>query len=75
MQDLEEVRGLREGEITLRVGNEVKVAAVAIRVYPLQLLLEISLILKDCNYVPIANRNLISISMLIQYNYKFYFNK
>ena len=35
MQDLEEVRGLRQGEITLRVGNGARFAAMAIGAYPL----------------------------------------
>ena len=35
IQGLEEVRGLRKGEITLRVNNEASVAAVAVRTYPL----------------------------------------
>ena len=33
MQGLEEVRGLREGKITLQVGNGAKVAAVAVGTY------------------------------------------
>ena len=35
MQGLEEVKGLRECDITLWVGNEARVAAVAVRTYPL----------------------------------------
>ena len=35
IQDLEKVRGLREGEITLRVGDGARVAAVAVGTYPL----------------------------------------
>ena len=35
IQDLEEVRGLREGEITLWVDNGSRVAAVAVGIYPL----------------------------------------
>ena len=75
MQGLEEVRGLREGEITLRVGNGVRVAAVAARTYPLRLSLEFSLFLKDYYFIPVASRNLISISVLAQDNYNFHFNK
>ena len=35
MQDLKEIRGLREDEITLRVGNGIRVAAVVVGIYPL----------------------------------------
>ena len=75
MQDLEEVRRLREGKITLWVGNGARVAAVTIESYPLRLSLGPSLLLKDCYYIPVASRNLISISVLAQNNYNFYFNK
>ena len=70
-EGLEEVRRLREGEITLRIGNGARVAAVVIETYTLQLSLGISLILKDCYFVPIASRNLIFVSMLAQDNYNF----
>ena len=75
MQGLEEVRRLREGEITFRVSNKIRVAAVAIGIYPLWLPLGYTLLLKDCYYVPITNKNLIFISVLAQDNYNFYFNK
>ena len=64
MQGHEKVRGLREDKITLSIGNEAKIAAVAVGIYPLWLLLEINLILKDCYYVLVASRNLIFISVL-----------
>ena len=35
MQDLEEVRGLREGEITLQIDNGARVAVVTVNTYPL----------------------------------------
>ena len=60
MQGLRESRGLREGEVTLRVGNGARVAAVAAGTYPLRLPSGYVLLLKDCNYVPPASRNLIS---------------
>ena len=75
MQDLEEVKGLREGEITLRVNNRAKIATVAVGIYPLRLPLGLSLILKDCYYVSVASKNLIFISVLAQDNYYFHFNK
>ena len=65
MQKLEEVRGLREGEITLQLDNGKRVAAVTVGIYHLQLSLGFSLLLKDCFYVPVTSRNLISISMLL----------
>ena len=65
MQDLEEVRGLREDEITLRVDNRARVAVVAIGIYPPQLPLRSSLFLKDCYSVSIVSRNLFSISVLV----------
>ena len=37
--------------------------------------LRICLLLKDCYYIPGASRNLVSISVLTQDNYNFYFNK
>ena len=72
---MEEVRGLREGEITLWVDNRVRVAAVAIETYPLRLLLRINLILKDYYFVSIASQNLIFASALAQDRFDFYFNK
>ena len=35
MQGLEDVRGLREGKITLRVGNGARIAAVVVGTYSL----------------------------------------
>ena len=63
MQDLEEVRGLREGEITLQISNRARIAAVAVGTYPLRLPLGVSLILKDYYYVSVVSRNLIFISV------------
>ena len=59
MQDLKDVRGLREGEITLRVGNGARVAVVAVRTYSLRLPSGFNLILKDCYYIPVASKNFI----------------
>ena len=65
MQDLEESKRLRNGEIILRIENGARVTAVAVGTYPLRLSLGLSLILKDYNYVPIVSRNLIFISVLV----------
>ena len=75
MQGLEEVRRLREGEITLSVSNGARVVAVAVETYSLWLPLGFSLLLKDYYYVPVTSKKLISISILAQDNYNFYFNK
>ena len=75
MQDLEKVRRLKEGEIILHVGNGARVVVVAVGTYSLKLSLGLSLILKDCYYILLASKNLISISVLVQDNYNFYFNK
>ena len=74
MHGLEKVRGLRKDEIILRVGNGARVATIAVGTYS-SLSLRFSLILKDCYYVSIASKNLISVSVLVQDNYNFYFNK
>ena len=65
IQDLKEVRGLREDEITPRIGSGARVAAIAVGTYSLRLPSGFSLILKDCYYVSIASKNLISISILV----------
>ena len=64
MQDLKKVRGLREGEITLWIGNGVRVAAIVVGTYSLRLPSGFSLIIKDCYYVLVASKNLIFISIL-----------
>ena len=75
MQDLEESRRLRDGDMILRIGNETRVAAVAVGTYPLRLPLGLDLVLRDCYYVPVASRNLISISCLTQEGYVISFHK
>ena len=64
MQDLKEVRRLREGDITLWIGNGAKVATEAIGIYPLRLSSDFRLVLKDCYYVSVASRNLIFVFVL-----------
>ena len=75
MQCLKKVRRLREGEITLRIDNGARVAAIAIRTYSLRLLSEFNLILKDCYYISVASQNLIFVSVLPQEGFKICFNK
>ena len=64
MLGLEEVRGLREGEITLQIDNGARIAAVVVGTYLLWLLLGFSLIFKGYYYISIASKNLISIFVL-----------
>ena len=55
-------RGLREGEVTLQIGNRIRVTAMAMDTYPLWLSSRFSLILRDHYYIPAVNKKLISIS-------------
>ena len=48
---------------------------MAVGTYLLRLLLELNLFLKDCYYLSVASKNLISIFVLAQNNYNFHFNK
>ena len=75
MQDLEESRRLRDGEMILRIRNGARVAVVAVETYPLRLLLGLDLVLRDCYYVLAANRNLIFVSCLAQEGYTISFHK
>ena len=75
MQDLEESRRLRDGEMILRIENGARVATVAVETYPLRLPLGLHLVLRDYYYVPAASRNLISVSCLAQEGYVIRFHK
>ena len=59
----------------LRIENGARVAAVAVRTYPLRLPLGLDLVLRDCYYVRAASRNLISVSCLAQEGYVISFHK
>ena len=61
--------------MTLQVGNRVKVVAVAVGTYPVRLSLGISLVLRDCYFVPAVSRNVICISFLTQEDYVISFYK
>ena len=65
LQDLEDSRRLREGEMTLHIENRAKVATVAMGTYPLRLPSKNNLILRGHYFVPVASRNLISVSCLM----------
>ena len=75
LQDLDDSRRLREGEMTLYVGNRAKVVTVAVEIYPIHLPLENILFLRDYYFVPTASRNLIFVSYLTQDDYVISFYK
>ena len=55
MQDLIRSRRLRQGDMILQIDNGAKVATEVIETYPLRLLSNFRLDLKDCYFVPIAS--------------------
>ena len=59
----------------LRVGNGARVAAVAVKNYPLRLPLGLDLVLRDCYYMSVVSKNLISVSCLAQEGYVISFHK
>ena len=59
----------------LRISNGAKVTVETIGTYPLRLPSGVRLDLKDCYYVPIADQNLIFMSVLAQEGFEIYFNK
>ena len=64
MQDLEDSRRLRDGDMILRIGNGARLAVVVVETYSLQLSSSLDLVLKDYYYVPATSKNLISVSCL-----------
>ena len=64
MQELQQSRTLRKGEMDLRVGNGAKVAAVAVGRVDLKLPSGMVLVLNHVYCVPSLTRNIISISAL-----------
>ena len=44
-------------------------------IYPLWLPSDVNLIFRDCYYLPVVSRNLISVSCLVQKNYVISFHK
>ena len=57
-------RGLRDGEMILRVGNGARVVAEAVGTYPLQSSSNFRLVLKDYYCVLVTSQNLIFVSVL-----------
>ena len=75
MQGLVDSRGLKHSEMILWVSNGARIAAEAIEIYPLRLLSDFRLVLKDCYYILVASWNLIFVYVLVQKNFTFNFNK
>ena len=59
--------------MSLRVGNEAMVVALAVETFFLKMSSRDVISLNDCLFVPSAARNIVSISCLCKENYKFYF--
>ena len=72
LQDLENERRLRPGEVTLKLGNGASVAAKAIGSTSIDLYDHV-LLLDSVLYVPNAYKNIISVSSLTRKNYEFHF--
>ncbi len=72
-QGFQETRRLSEGEISLLMGSDARVAAISLGTFKLVLLDGTTLYLKDCLYVPQVRRNLISVSKLDDMGYSFLF--
>ena len=72
LQDLENERRLRPGEVTLKLGNGASVAAKAIGSTSIDLYNHV-LLLDSVLYVLNAYKNIISLSSLTRKNYEFHF--
>jgi len=70
VQGLRRSRRLMHGEVDLRVGNGAKVAALTVGSYLITLPCGLVLELNNCYYVPAINRNLISVSCLVNNGYE-----
>ena len=75
LQELVGARKLKAGEIPLRVGNGTRVDAKAVGTYLLKLPSGETLELKNCLYLPVCIKNLISVSMLLKDGYRVVFDK
>ena len=62
LQGLKGTRKCARGEVDYDVGNGAKVAALAVRTYPLSLPSELVLELNNCYYIPALGKNIISSS-------------
>ena len=64
VQGLRSSRSLAKGKVDLRVGNGARVATLAVGVYDLTLPSVLVFQLKNCYYVLVVSRNIISVSCL-----------
>lgn len=73
LQDLKGSRRLKDGEVTLRVGNGASVAVLAVGSCSLRLPSGHILELENCYYSSLVVRNLISVTALVRTGYRFIF--
>ena len=71
MQGLTKSRSIERGEVDFRVGNNARVAALAVRMMQLHLLSGFVLELNNCYFVPSLSRNIVSPSCLMKDGYSF----
>ena len=64
LQGFQETRRLVEGEITVYMGNAMKVAAIVVGDIYLSVDGNKTLVLRNCLYIPTFRKNLISVSKL-----------
>ena len=64
VQGLRSDRSLAKGKVDLRVGNGARVVALAVGVYDLTFPSRLVFQLKNCYYVPVVSRNIMSVSCL-----------
>ena len=72
LQNLENERRLRSGEVTLKLGNGASVATKAIISTSIDLYDHV-LLLDSVLYIPNAYKNIIFVSSLTRKNYEFHF--
>ena len=71
VQGLKRSRYLAKGEVDLRVGNGVRVAALAVGTYDLTFPSGLVLSLENCYYVPAVSRHIIYVSCLDNNGFEF----
>ncbi|KAG8661357.1 hypothetical protein MANES_01G000217v8 [Manihot esculenta] len=71
VKGLKRSRKLKKGDVDLRVGNEARVAAIAVGTYELVLPNGFLLVLNNCLYIPTLSRNIISVSVLDDEGFSF----
>ena len=71
MQGMTKSRSVERGEVDFRVGNNARVAALAVRTMQLHLSSGFILELNNCYFVPSLSRNIVSPSCLMKDGYSF----